>query len=200
MRFIEDAGYVVTFRQTDPLYTVDLSDPRATRGCCGELKIPGYSAYLHPAREATCCSASGQDATEQGAQAGHPAVAVRRVRPAQAHAPARSGRWARTPRRQVEYDHHAFLWWAPAKLAVVPVEDYGVELDRSSGAIGFGVDPRRGHRRARPGVARGRGLRDADPALLRGEAGGCSRSPTRASRPTRLATLAEEGAVRFPPP
>jgi hypothetical protein len=48
VRFIGPVGYVVTFRQTDPLYTVDLSDPTKPR-IAGELKLLGYSAYLHPA-------------------------------------------------------------------------------------------------------------------------------------------------------
>ena len=47
VRFIGDIGYVVTFRETDPLYTIDLSDPTAPE-VVGELKILGYSAYLHP--------------------------------------------------------------------------------------------------------------------------------------------------------
>ncbi len=47
VRFMGDTGYVVTFRQTDPLYALDLSDPRAPRSL-GELKIPGFSEYLHP--------------------------------------------------------------------------------------------------------------------------------------------------------
>jgi len=46
-RFIEDKGYLVTFRQTDPFYVLDLSNP-AKPQMKGELKIPGYSAYLHP--------------------------------------------------------------------------------------------------------------------------------------------------------
>ncbi len=47
VRFIEDKGYVVTFRQIDPFYVLDLSDPKKP-GLKGELKIPGYSSYLHP--------------------------------------------------------------------------------------------------------------------------------------------------------
>lgn len=47
VRFIEDKGYVVTFRQIDPFYVLDLSVPSAPR-LAGELKIPGYSSYLHP--------------------------------------------------------------------------------------------------------------------------------------------------------
>lgn len=46
-RFIEDKGYVVTFRQTDPFYVFDFSDPKNPK-LKGELKIPGYSSYLHP--------------------------------------------------------------------------------------------------------------------------------------------------------
>lgn len=47
VRFINDMGYVVTFKQTDPFYVLDLksvSNPKKV----GELKIPGYSSYLHP--------------------------------------------------------------------------------------------------------------------------------------------------------
>ncbi len=47
VRFMGPLGYVVTFRQTDPLYVIDLSDPAAPVAA-GELKIPGFSAYLHP--------------------------------------------------------------------------------------------------------------------------------------------------------
>lgn len=46
-RFVGDEGYVVTFRETDPFYVIDLSDPKRPRKA-GELKIPGYSSYLHP--------------------------------------------------------------------------------------------------------------------------------------------------------
>ena len=47
VRFIEDKGYVVTFRETDPFYVLDLSNPQRPE-LKGELKIPGYSSYLQP--------------------------------------------------------------------------------------------------------------------------------------------------------
>ncbi len=47
VRWFDDLAIVVTFRQVDPLYTVDLSDTSAPR-LVGKLKIPGYSEYLHP--------------------------------------------------------------------------------------------------------------------------------------------------------
>ncbi len=46
-RFIADRGYLVTFRQIDPFFVVDLSDPQQPR-LAGELKVPGFSDYLHP--------------------------------------------------------------------------------------------------------------------------------------------------------
>ncbi len=46
-RFLGNRGYLVTFRQIDPFYVLDLSDPK-NPSMKGELKIPGYSSYLHP--------------------------------------------------------------------------------------------------------------------------------------------------------
>lgn len=45
-RFLGDTGYFVTFRQVDPLFSVDLSDPKDPK-IIGKLKIPGFSDYLH---------------------------------------------------------------------------------------------------------------------------------------------------------
>ncbi len=47
VRWFDDLAVVVTFRQTDPLYVVDLADPTAPR-VRGALKVDGFSAYLHP--------------------------------------------------------------------------------------------------------------------------------------------------------
>ncbi len=47
VRFMGDTGYVVTFEQTDPLFVIDLENPENPK-ILGELKIPGFSAYLHP--------------------------------------------------------------------------------------------------------------------------------------------------------
>lgn len=46
VRFMGDQGYIVTFKNTDPLYKIDLSNP-ANPIMKGELEMPGYSAYLH---------------------------------------------------------------------------------------------------------------------------------------------------------
>lgn len=63
-RFMGDRGYLVTFLQTDPLFTVDLSDPRAPK-LVGELVVPGFSDYLHPVSDSFLLGL-GRDAGRTG--------------------------------------------------------------------------------------------------------------------------------------
>jgi hypothetical protein len=134
VRFIGDVGYVVTFRQTDPLYTIDLSNPARPR-LLGELKIPGYSAYLHPAGE-NLLLGLGQDATEDGATVGTQ-LSVFDVsdlrKPVRLHRRTIDGGGS-----EAERDHHAFLYWNRARIVVVPVET--VSPGRMfQGVIGFRI-------------------------------------------------------------
>ena len=121
VRFIEDTAYVVTFRQTDPLYTVDLSDPTAPE-VLGELKILGYSAYLHPLGDDLLLGV-GQDADERGRIEGTQ-VSIFDV--SDLTDPVRISKLtlAKNSNSSVEYDHRAFLYWAPADLAVIPVQSW----------------------------------------------------------------------------
>jgi Beta propeller domain len=135
VRFMGGVGYVVTFEQTDPLYTLDLADPAAPV-VAGELTILGFSAYLHPVGDGRLLGV-GQDATEEGRQLGTQ-IALFDVRdPA---APTRLAQ-AVIPESSsaAEWDHHAFLWWAPTGLAAVPVSAYAVG-GSFDGLVGFGVD------------------------------------------------------------
>lgn len=71
VRWFDDLALVVTFRQVDPLYAIDLTDPRAPR-LVGELKIPGFSEYLHPLggmRMLGVGQDAGPDGGVRGAQA-----------------------------------------------------------------------------------------------------------------------------------
>ena len=72
-------GYVVTFRQIDPFYTIDLSDPTEP-AVVGELKIPGFSSYLHPIGDALGARGGIRCRRERAGHRGQ-GVAVRRVRP-----------------------------------------------------------------------------------------------------------------------
>ncbi|MGH3342192.1 MAG: beta-propeller domain-containing protein [Carbonactinosporaceae bacterium] len=117
VRFIGPAGYVVTFRETDPLYTLDLSDARRPRSA-GKLKVTGYSAYLHPAGGGRLIGV-GQEATARGLRLGtqlslfdvNDPAAPRRV--AYHH--------VRQAQSEVEFDPHAFLYWPRTGLIVLPV-------------------------------------------------------------------------------
>ncbi len=140
VRFIGDAGYVVTFRQVDPLYTLDLSRP-ADPKVLGELKIAGYSAYLHPVGDDLLLGV-GQDATEQGLRSGAQ-VSLFDVR--DLRSPKRLDRHPLDPSgsgsSEAEWDHHAFLWWAPKALAVLPLQTYAKDPGGGffSGAVGLRV-------------------------------------------------------------
>ncbi len=68
VRFLGDRGYVVTFMQTDPFYTLDLSDPSKPRAV-GELNVTGFSSYIHPVDENFILTL-GRDASRDGRQTG----------------------------------------------------------------------------------------------------------------------------------
>ena len=138
VRFIGAVGYVVTFRQTDPLYTLDLSDPGAPR-VVGELKIPGYSAYLHPVGDGLLLGV-GQDATEEGRRTGAQVSLFDVSDPASPRRLDQVGLGVGST--TAEFDHHAFLWWAPRGLAVLPLQTY--DPVPSSVAVGLSVDAGRG--------------------------------------------------------
>ncbi len=63
-RFMGDRGFIVTFKKTDPLFAIDLADPRNPH-IEGELKIPGFSTYIHRMDEQHLLTI-GFDAEDQG--------------------------------------------------------------------------------------------------------------------------------------
>ena len=141
VRFIGDRGYVVTFRQTDPLYTLDLSDPTQPR-VTGELKIPGYSAYLHPVGEHLLLGI-GQDADSNGRIQGTQ-VSLFDVSDAANPRQLDKRTLARGSSSEVEYDHHALLYWAATKLAVLPLQRYDAsDGDYVAGAVGLRIEGER---------------------------------------------------------
>jgi len=117
-RFAGPAGYVVTFRHTDPLYTVDLSDPAQPR-VAGQLLLNGYSAYLYPV-DATHMIGIGQDATAQGQTTG---TQVSLFDVSDLAAPVRLAAYDLPfGHSEAEFDPHAFLYWPSSRLLVIPVQ------------------------------------------------------------------------------
>jgi|GEM_PF-214358 len=133
VRFVGDIGYVVTFRQTDPFYTVDLSIPTAPV-VRGELKITGYSGQLHPIGDDLVIGI-GREATETGQITG---AKMSLFDVSDLTNPVDIDNWVLpSAYTGAEWDHRAFLWWAPENLAVFPVNSW---QDNFSGAIAFRVD------------------------------------------------------------
>ena len=123
MRFIADAGYVVTFKRVDPLYTIDLSSPTSPR-VVGQLELEGYSAYLHPIAAGLLLGV-GQTVGQQNEPAGTQLELFDVSNPAAPRLLARATLGGGSS-SQVQYDHHAFLFWPPTALAVLPVSIYPI--------------------------------------------------------------------------
>ncbi len=68
VRFMQDKAYIVTFRQIDPLFVIDTSNPFSPK-ILGELKIPGFSNYLHPISDKILLGI-GRDVDEKTGQQG----------------------------------------------------------------------------------------------------------------------------------
>ncbi len=133
VRFVGDIGYVVTFRQIDPFYTIDLSDPTDPR-VLGELKIPGFSSYLHPISDSLVLGV-GSEADPTGRVTG---AKVSLFDVSDLTDPREVAVWSAPDGwNDVGWDHRAFLWWAPEELAVIPVAIWSP--DRWAGAVVLNV-------------------------------------------------------------
>jgi uncharacterized secreted protein with C-terminal beta-propeller domain len=122
VRFVEHLAYVVTFRTTDPLYALDLSDPRSPR-MLGELKIPGFSEYLHPVGAGLLIGVGRQADPVTGMDEGLKISLFDISDPtamAEVDQIVLGDGWS-----QVAADHKAFLWDARRNQAVIPVERWG---------------------------------------------------------------------------
>ncbi|WP_431728132.1 beta-propeller domain-containing protein [Verrucosispora sp. TAA-831] len=125
VRYLGPSAYVVTFRQTDPLYSLDLTDPTAPR-VTGELKITGYSGYLHPLPEGRLLGV-GQEADTRGRTQG---VQVSLFDVRDPGRPYRLDQWHLPgASSEAQYDTHAFLYRPDSGLVALPVRT-GVRLLR----------------------------------------------------------------------
>lgn len=117
VRFKGPIAYVVTFRETDPLYIIDIKNPRNMR-VTGELKIPGFSSYLHVVSPGRLLGV-GQEATATGITKGTKVSLFDVSNPTK---PREVTNWVlQGAYSNVEWDHRAFLYWKKLKLAVMPV-------------------------------------------------------------------------------
>ncbi len=132
VRMIGDTGYVVTFRQVDPLYTLDLHDPASPK-VLGTLDLPGYSSYLHPITDSLLLGI-GQNVDTSTNEPSGTQVSLFDVSDL-----AHPKRIAHTTLGQgwsaAESDHHAFLYWPATGLVVVPFGQQAVAMHVSRSGI-----------------------------------------------------------------
>ena len=122
VRFDGNRGYIVTFKKTDPLFVFDLADPRAPK-TLGELKIPGFSTYMHMMDDEHLLTI-GYDASDQGDFAYFTGVLLQifdvsdPTNPKLAHKETIGTRGSSS---EALTNHLAFNYFAPKNILAVPM-------------------------------------------------------------------------------
>ena len=122
VRFDGARGFVVTFKKTDPLFVLDLADPAAP-AIAGELKVPGFSTYLH-LMDSGHLLTIGYDAADQGGFAWFTGIQLQLFDVEDAAAPTLAHReliGTRGSTSQAATDHLAFNYFAPRSLLALPM-------------------------------------------------------------------------------
>lgn len=139
VRFMGDTGYVVTFFRTDPLFVIDLKDPTAPK-VTGELKIPGFSQYLHPVGDGLLVGV-GVSGDDEGQTDGVKVSLFDVKNPA---APKEIAKLEVSQAYLPDISHKAFLSVTDEKIYGIPLELYGFTSNaqsfQSDGLYSFKVE------------------------------------------------------------
>jgi len=122
-RFMGERCYVVTFRNIDPLFVIDLSNPDAPK-VLGELKITGYSSYLHPYDETHIIGIGKETVAEREDFAWYQGVKISLFDVSDVSNPREISKYEigdRGTDSPVLWDHKAFLFDKQRNLLVMPV-------------------------------------------------------------------------------
>jgi uncharacterized secreted protein with C-terminal beta-propeller domain len=151
---MQEKAYVVTFKEVDPLFVFDLSNPNDPK-VLGELKIPGFSSYLHPYDENHLIG-FGQDTKIEKDQFGTRVVTngvkislfdvTDPTNPKEKHTEIIGGQATHSP---LNYDHKALLFNKEKDIFAFPIviyqendkHDYRFKFE---GALVYGIDPEKG--------------------------------------------------------
>jgi len=126
VRFIGERGYLVTFRNVDPLWTIDLSNPQKP-AVIGELEVPGVSTYIYPLDEdhlLTIGFGGDNESLDWSINVSLFDVSDF-ANPAMTDGltlvPAPGDDWSGWGWSEATYEHKAFQYWAPRKMLAVPM-------------------------------------------------------------------------------
>ncbi|MEW9110290.1 MAG: beta-propeller domain-containing protein [Cytobacillus gottheilii] len=157
-RFMGDKIYIVTFKETDPLFVIDSSNPRSPK-VLGELKIPGFSNYLHPYDENHLIGFGYDTRVEAGKNGSDPLVFTEGIKislfdvsdmknPKEKFTEIIGGRGTYSP---LNYDHKALLFDKNKDIFAFPITVYENMKDNQydskftfQGAYIYGIDVEKG--------------------------------------------------------
>jgi len=134
-RFMGERGYLVTFKQVDPLFVIDLSDPYNPEEL-GYLKVTGYSDYLHPYDENHLIGI-GKETTDAGEFAWYQGVKISLFDVSDVSNPREISKLEigdRGTESPVLWDHKAFLFDKSRNLMVMPIMEAKVDVTKYSEA------------------------------------------------------------------
>ncbi|MDQ3234266.1 MAG: beta-propeller domain-containing protein, partial [Pseudobdellovibrionaceae bacterium] len=126
VRYVGNTAYVVTFRQTDPLFAFDITDPKAPAMLSG-LKIPGFSTYMHPLASGRLLGV-GFDAFTTGQVQGVQVSLFDTSDPTLMSRLDAKAYGSRGSNSDINHDHHAFFFDSASGLIGIPLVelfDYG---------------------------------------------------------------------------
>ncbi|MEI4769025.1 beta-propeller domain-containing protein [Psychrobacillus sp. FJAT-51614] len=156
-RFMGDKAYMVTFKQTDPLFVIDVATPTAPK-VLGELKIPGFSNYLHPLDENHLIGFGYETKTVPQEGSKEPLIMTEGMKvslfdvsdlsnPKELDTEVIGGQGTFSP---IQYDHHALFQHREKNLYGFPISIYeqgtGQEYAqfKQDGALVYEITPEKG--------------------------------------------------------
>lgn len=122
-RFMQNRAYLVTYQQTDPLFVIDLSDPHNPK-ILGQLKMPGFSNYLHPYDDTTLIGIGKQASETANGWSITGGLKISLYDVADVANPKEIATYTMGDRGSDSialYDHKAFLFSKEKNLLVIPV-------------------------------------------------------------------------------
>lgn len=135
-RFLGNRCYLVTFKQIDPFFVIDLRNPKDPK-VLGKLKIPGFSTYLHPYDENHVIGV-GKDADDQGRFAWFQGLKMSLFDVTNVYRPkevAKIDIGDRGTHSEALYDHKAFLFDRSKDLLIIPIQLHEVDESKYTGEI-----------------------------------------------------------------
>lgn len=126
VRFMGNTAYVVTFKNTDPLFVIDLSEPTAPV-IKGKVELPGFSAYLHPVGDGYVVGV-GYDGDDEGAEWNTVKVTLFDVKDPTSPKVADS-LVIKNADTDVNYDSKAFIYYPEKQLIGIPTTKFSMSDD-----------------------------------------------------------------------